>query len=262
MSSTSLVDRSRGAPTTTRRLLVSWQDPETRSIIPVGVLTQGTPDGSDDYEFTYLRRAQEQPDFRPFVGFPDLTTVYRSSRLFPFFENRVMSSSRPDFAAFLESIGLNDGATPFEILAHSEGRRVTDTVEIFPEPVIGPDGALVCRFHVRGVRHLPGAHDVIDTLRVGQRLVVEAEPDNPTDPDAVLVLDDGRRIGWVPAFLTSLVHVPRQLVDDGAVEVVVERIGDRAGPVHQRLLCRLTARWPSAMPMPFSGPDFEPAGRS
>ena len=261
MSSISLVDRAPPGPTTTRRLLVSWQDPDSRSITPVGVLTQGTPDGSDDYQFGYLRRAETIPGFRPFVGFPELNTMYRSPRLFPFFENRVMSSARADFGSYVESLGLTEAATPFEILAHSEGRRATDTVEVFPEPVVDAQGRVTCCFNVRGVRSVDDAHDVIDGLSVGDQLSVAPEPENPIDPDAVIVSEDGRQLGWVPAFLTPLIHEPLNAFGEEGIRLTVERIGGRNGPVHQRLLCRLTVRWPMVAP-PFSGPEFELAART
>jgi len=227
----------------------------------VGVLTQGTPDGSDDYQFGYLRRAQTVPGFRPFVGFPELNTLYRSPRLFPFFENRVMSSARADFATYMASLGLTDTATPFEILAHSEGRRATDTVEVFPEPVVDGEGRVTCCFNVRGIRYVDGAHDVIDGLNVGDELTVAPEPENPIDPHAVVIAADGRQLGWVPAFLTSLILGPLDAFGEAGIRLTVERVGDREGPVHQRLLCRLTVRWPSETP-PFSGPEFELAATS
>jgi len=255
MSSIALADRASSERAATRRLIVLWQEPDVRSIIPVGVLIQGTSDGSSDHQFVYLRRAQELETFRPFVGFPDLTAVYRSSDLFPFFQNRVMAPTRDDFPAYVASLGLDEQATPFEILMHNEGRRATDTVEMFPEPEV-VEGRIACDFFVRGVRHVPGAHDAINRLAVGDHLSIEPQPDNEHDENAVIVLDDGRHLGWVPEFLTPLVHEPRSAFGDDAIEITVARIGQREGPVHQRLLCHLDVRWPNEVG-PFSGPEFE-----
>ena len=46
------------------------------------------------FSFRYLPAAYD-PDFSPLVQFPDLEKVYGSNILTAFFQNRVMSSSRP-----------------------------------------------------------------------------------------------------------------------------------------------------------------------
>lgn len=78
------------ASTLGRRLFVSWQDPDTRTIVPVARLRRVVADGSADYEFRYLRRVLDLSRFRPFVSFPRFRGVYRAPRLFPLFENRLI----------------------------------------------------------------------------------------------------------------------------------------------------------------------------
>jgi len=92
-----------------------------------------TQSAAGDFEFRYLRGAETDPDFRPFIGFPDLHRLYRSTEQFPFFENRLMSRGRADYSAYLGSLGLAHNADPFEVLARSGGRRATDTVEVVAE---------------------------------------------------------------------------------------------------------------------------------
>ncbi len=67
------------------RLVVAWQNPEDRRIVPVGMLEHG-PDG---YRFRYLRRALRTPGFRPFLSFPEWYGDYRSEWLFPLFAQRI-----------------------------------------------------------------------------------------------------------------------------------------------------------------------------
>ncbi len=43
-----------------------------------------------------------------------------------------------------------------------------------------------------------GLAEVLDALRPGVRLALEREPDNPHDANAVAVLWQGRRVGYVP----------------------------------------------------------------
>src|SRR5688572_26595580 len=119
MSSTALSDTavSERAHEQGRRLFVAWQDPASRAIEPVGVLSRRVDGDEPIFEYRYLRRAADLAGFRPFVGFPELAGRYRSADLFPFFENRVMPRSRDDYRGFMAQLGLPDQADPFEVLA-------------------------------------------------------------------------------------------------------------------------------------------------
>lgn len=77
------------AASSVRRLRVVWQDPQTRQFHEVAALR--LPAGEDGtYEFEYRRPLPGS--FEPFPAFPDVAQVYRSPQLFPFFQNRIMSS--------------------------------------------------------------------------------------------------------------------------------------------------------------------------
>jgi two-component system nitrate/nitrite response regulator NarL len=260
MSSTAVADHG-VAPRAggLRRLFVAWQDPETRSITPVGCLTRRQRNNGESYEFHYLPRARQLRHFRPFVGFPSIDESYESANLFPFFENRIMPRTRDDYSKYMGSLGLSLDADPFEVLARSEGRRATDTIEVFPEPSL-EDGSAICRFLVHGIRHIPGAQRAIDDLNAGDTTYVLPDPQNKVDKLAVLLrTGDYHLLGYIPSYLTSLIHRPLAAYGADAVQVSVEHIGDRHGPSHLRLLCMLTARWPDDSP-PLSGEEFVPLG--
>ena len=235
-----------------RRLWVTWQHPETRTMSPVGCLTL-LEDGS--WSFWYVRRALSVPGFRPFVHFPDLYKKYSSSELFPIFANRVMSPRRPDYPQYLEALDLGDEATPFDILARSSGERATDAIRVHPEPSVDPvSGVSTCRFLAHGVRHIDGAVERIAHLKAGDRLALDPEPDNPANPRALLLTTDGRPVGYVPDLLLDYVHMMR---DFRGVEVRVDRVNPVHTPIALRLMCWLAGPWPRGR-RPFSGPDFEP----
>ena len=202
--------------------------------------------------------AQSQPDFPGLGGLPLGDVVYTSNNLFPFFENRVMSRGRSDRGEFLRSLDLLETAEPTEVLARTEGRRATDTFELFSEPTLSNGVAETC-FFVRGVRHIPGAHEAIDRLTVGDRLKVCPEPDNERNRNAVLVLGE-QEVGYLPRYLTDLVHFSYATASERIV-VEVRHVGERSGPAHFRLLCSLTAPWPSDKPV-FSDPAFVPLASS
>jgi hypothetical protein len=240
------------------RLYVSWQHPDTRQIVPVGMLSRSDADGATAYEFRYLKAALSLDGFSAFVGFPDFTSAYRSEQLFPFFENRLMPRGRDDYNDFLASLGLPQGADPFEVLARSEAKRATDAIEVFPEPTVSADGIASCRFLVRGIRHLPHAQEAIESLTLGERLFVVLDPQNKVDQLAILLRNGQYEfIGYLPRFLTSLVHAPHLNGDIQDVCVRVEHIGDVNGPVHIRLLCRVEVPWPNSGPV-LNGPEYEP----
>lgn len=169
-----------------------------------------------------------------------------------------MPRDREDYGDYVASLALDRAADPFEVLGRSGGRRVTDNIEVFPEPVLDPVTRIAtCHFLVRGVRHVPGAQDAIEHLTPGELLHVLNDPHNEYDTLALLLrTGQYHLVGYVPAFLTSVIHRSAEARSWEGVGIVVEHVGDRDGPVHLRLLCRLEMAWPFDEP-PFAGPEFE-----
>lgn len=243
-----------GRSPTARRLWVTWQNPQTRAMLPVGCLAE-LADGT--WLFWYVQRARTVPGFQPFANLPDLEREYRSAQIFPVFANRVMSPSRPDYADYLGALDLDQAAaTPFDILARSAGRRATDQVRVYPEPTVDPvTGVTNCIFLARGIRHIEGASERVERLRPGDRLELRTEPHNPVNPRALLLdADRGAPVGYVPEILLDYVHTVGSY---RGAEVRVDRVNPPPAPETLRLLCWLAGRWPPGPP-PFSGPDFEP----
>lgn len=216
--------------TRTKCLLVTRRDPHTSAYEAVGELTYD--DAAQTYAFTY----------RPGVvrGLPGLplgeTTV--APYLFPLFGQRVVSPRRADRAASLDLLALDPMAEPFEVLARSGGRSATDTLELTPMPEPGPFEVL---FLVHGIRHLDDDERArIDTLEPGQRLELTHEPTNPQDDKAVLVTDEGHRLGYVPRPLLDYVHPAM----GHRLDLTVERVNPPAAGFHMRLLVRLAGHLP------------------
>ncbi|MDA8045708.1 MAG: hypothetical protein M0Z30_10805 [Actinomycetota bacterium] len=254
-------DASRGTGTIvraradTRVLYVAWQQPD-RTITPVGRLTIEV-DGT--YEFRYLTRAAAVMG-RPLTSFPAFDVAYRSERLFPFFENRMVPVARSDYADWAASVGLEPDADPFEVLASSGGPRATDTLEVFAPPALDRVRRLASgRILVRGVRHRGEAAQIaVDALRPGDRLEVRPEPTNDVDRLALLVQPrTGVPLGWIPMYLCPALHRSSEASggDFSRVEVTVRHVGDRHGPSHFRLLCDVVFPWPFDNE-PFDTPDF------
>ncbi|WP_163540937.1 HIRAN domain-containing protein [Occultella kanbiaonis] len=211
----------------TDQLLVSRQDPKSRQFTCVGILMF---DGTR-YTFEYDPVAD-----RPLPGLP-LGRVHQSETLFPIFAERVIDPHRPERPVTLELLGLPRDASPFEVLAVSGGGRTGDLYELTPLPLRGD---VSIPFLVHGIRYLTTAErDAIDQLLPGTPLSLRLEPDNPATDRALLVTQDGSRLGYVPTPLLEYVHS----IMTSPYELVVERVNPPTAGLHMRLLVRLTGTY-------------------
>jgi hypothetical protein len=221
-----------------RDFRVVWQNPTNRLLVNVGWLRYT----GSEFSFRYTVVAMEDPDFEPFIAFPDLESEYRSVRLFPFFAERLATSARPDFEDVLAALGLTrEQATPVELLARSWGETPHDTIQVIPEPVQRPDGSLVRLFLVSGVRHAEGdcarVAQRVEELPRGRRLDMRDDLDNPFNGRAIVLQVEGARVGWIPDYLLDEIHEFRQ--SGRSVTVTVEQASGPDVGWHLRLLCRL-----------------------
>jgi hypothetical protein len=234
-------------------LLVLWQHPQTREIIPIGRFAY---DG-DTYSFTYTRAAAAIEDFRPLPGLDVLRRSYVSNRIPSVFGQRVMEADRPDYAEYLHTLGLDPAhATPWEQIVHSGGTRAGDTLQFMQVPTVN-DGRARARFLVNGVRHIPDTGRTVGgrTVNVapeqheaalrglvgGDTVSVDTEEDNHYDACASLIITKGVPVGWVPRALSASI---RELMASGPVTATVVRIGEPGTPPHLRLVLDLDVATP------------------
>jgi hypothetical protein len=212
------------------------------------------------FEFAYIQgaHAAREHGFEPFIAFPDLARVYRSRELLPFFKNRVLSPSRPDYEQHVESLTLEaDTAEPMTLLALSGGRRATDLVEVFPDWIEDRHSEVIkTRFLVRGVQYIDGAEQRIQRLQVGDLLHCVADVHNPANPKALrLQTGDGSFIGFLPDYLANDVM---EVSGRGAtLDVRVLRVNPPPAPRHHRVLCSLVTPDRRAV-AGFRGDTFRP----
>lgn len=219
--------------------------------------------GPRGYQFVYTKGAQTLPGFQPFVGMSDLNAVYESDELFPLLANRVLTKSRPEYEAYLTWGGFDPSnpPDPLALLAVTEGRRQTDSVEVFPCPQPDADGCYLNKFFLHGVRWMPAAaQERIAQLKSGEALGLMLDILNPHDPYAVAVRTSdpiGRlMIGYVPRYLAQDAWRLCAQCQPDFIELRVERVNVGA-PLQQRVLCRMNACWPDGF-RPCSREEFEP----
>jgi hypothetical protein len=239
-----------------RRLIVMWKNDSSRLIIPVAEFR--VAGNEQRFEFAYLEGVREAVShgFQPFVAFPQLGARYESRKLFPFFANRVLPTTRPDYLESLEALGLDPSqASVADVLGRTNGLRATDRIETVLVPVPDPNGRYVTHFFVRGVRYLQGSERAIALLQRGERLQLSVDDLNPRNARARKLSVRGVTIGHLPDYLIADIEA---LDDAGASPAVfVDRVNLPPHPVHYRVLCRVESEWPRSF-VPFCDPRHAP----
>lgn len=247
-----------------RTLFLAWQNPTSRSWYPIGRLTF---DGTN-YQFVYIRgalQAKRESRFEALQSFPDLESVYESADLFPLFSNRVLSRSRADYADYVQWLNVpHDQDDPVALLSRSGGRRITDSLEVFPSAEPDESGTYHIHFFAHGLRHLPAASTQrISELRPGEKLLLVHDFQNPRDPGALMLRTsesfdgDLHLVGYCPRYLVNdLFDLLKSRTDYS--QVTVERINPPPAPLQLRLMCNLTACWPEEGFRPFASDLYQP----
>ena len=243
-----------------KTLFLAWQDKaRTRQWFPVGRLDADVD--RPDYRFRYTcgaERAQQEAGFPLLMDFPDPKKEYHASELFPLFKNRVITSSRQDFADYVGSLGLSEGANPIEILTVNGGYRTTDSFEVFPKLVKSDDGGFACRFFLRGTRYLSeAAQQRCNALVPGDELNTALELTNPMTSLAVQIqTHDHHLIGWAPDYLARDLAATEGTAPEGWAARVV-RVNPAPAPSRHRLLIEMRGHWTDERE-PMSSKDFVP----
>ncbi len=242
-----------------KTLFLAWQDKGVkRQWFPIGRLDADIE--SEKYRFRYIggaKRAKKEAGFPLLVAFPRLEGDYKSSKLFSLFSNRVMRPSRPDFKDYLKSLALTEDSDPIDMMAVSEGRRLTDSYEVFRQIVKKDDGGFSCRFFLHGGKHVsPAAQERLDRLATDDDLHLALELTNPLGELAVQIqTTDYHMIGWAPRYLAhdlalALAQPP------GSCRARVVQVNPMPVPSEHRVLIELSGDLGEHQPM--SGPDFQP----
>lgn len=238
-----------------RTLFVAWQSP-SRIWFTIGMLEVDGP--QERYRFAYTGGAldaERQEGFRPLHSFPSFHQVYASDELFPFFQNRVLSSSRSDFLDYLHSLDLDsNNQDPIAILQLTGGKRETDEFEVFPKIEPDADGKFRCRFFLHGWRYMnEAARNAVVGLEHGTKLGVCIELTNPRTGLALLLTADPYNfVGWAPRYL-----VPELIRGTAGLEVSAEVVRvNVTAPNNRRVLVEFCGRVADYEPM--SSPEFSP----
>jgi len=245
-----------------KTLFLAWQDAVSRSWYPIGKLTH---DGRE-YCFVYIDgalQAKEAANFQPLLAFPDFYQSYTSIELFWPFANRLLNRSRPEYLEFIEWLNLDSGGNPafidpITLLGRSGGKRVTDSLAVFPLPECNAAEEYEIYFFANGLRHYPpSAQQRAAECMTGEELMLLPDIQNQHDPQALMLRTSDRHlVGFCPRYLVTDFF---QLIgkQPQAVKVVVEKVNPAPAPLQFRLLCKLTATGNRGF-QPFTGAEYQP----
>jgi hypothetical protein len=239
-----------------QQLFVAWQQPTTREWIPVARLERE----NHVYQFSYTQGVTRAEGFRPFGRMTDLDTMYVSDTLFPFFSNRLLSKSRPEYKDYLAWMNSDpSNSDPLSMLAVTGGLRGTDSLELFPMPTRTAFGKFEIEFFARGLRHFNhSCVEAVSRLQAGDRLCLVRDLQNDADACALFMRTENpiHLIGYVPRFYAKdLGHLLE--CSPSEMDVRVSRVNPDA-PLSMRLLCKVSSPWPEDF-VPFKNDaDFAP----
>ncbi len=182
-------------------LKVYWQNPISRERFEVGELSYD----NDVYSFQYIDNFEElrQKGFCELFPFLDARMVYTSKKMFSIFSSRLPDKKQIGIEKILKKYGLTE-YNEFELLARSCGRVPGDTLE-FIEP-INEKVQNPIKFYIAGVSHYSYCKKnskIVEDIPQGSLLECKPEPENKYDKNAVALLWNKRKLGYVPKYYSE-----------------------------------------------------------
>ena len=94
-------------------------------------------------------------------------------------------------------------------------------------------------FHIAGFTYYNGV-DVFEHLKIGQELLLKAEPENRFDPNAVAIYYEDVKLGFVPTEKNELLRKFLNLGHSDLFEVKISQVSPDAHPEKQiRVVVRI-----------------------
>ncbi|HWO21463.1 MAG TPA: HIRAN domain-containing protein [Kofleriaceae bacterium] len=185
------------------RLLVIWGEPKAGNRRVIGHLARLR---NGQFHFWYeddLAEAQAR-GFKLLPQFPahrHADAPYSERYLFPLFAERIPAPTRLDAQTMMRGWGVTHPDDQFEVLAKSGGIRATDRIELAEYRAPDDDLTHPLELRIAGRRHIQDPA----SITVGDTLFLRPEPENPSDPGAVVIEHESQRAGYVPRQYTALI---------------------------------------------------------
>ncbi|MCF6337368.1 MAG: HIRAN domain-containing protein [Gammaproteobacteria bacterium] len=207
------------------RLLLVWMPPDSfhRARYIVGKIDRL----GDAFTLSYFTDSKDFIKAKKcgFGGYPAFrdTNVQHSSGVIDAFMRRLPPRNRGDFNKYLELLRVSGGSefSDFALLGYSGAKLPGDGFSLIHpfDNVIGPCELLT---EVAGFRYIEDV--AVEDIIIGDEVSFVPEPDNQYDPDAIKIMLNKKKIGYVnrgqlPAF--------RRWINDSNISAVIERSNGR-----------------------------------
>jgi len=203
------------------RLLLSWQAKSERLRMFVAELKRNGDDGN----LVYLKESEDFSKaqilgFEKYPGFDTEKDVHEN--VLGSFMKRLPPRSRGDFSRFLDALRIKSDAevSNFALLGYSGAKLPDDDFTII-HPFKNASPPFELMLFVQGYQYYK---DQLPSNALSQDMQAgfEAEPDNPKDPEAIKIIINDVKVGYVNRGLTGSFH---EWMQAGlAISAYVERI--------------------------------------
>lgn len=216
-------------------IFILWQDQNTKLWHPVAKLSHT----DNIYRLNYTKGATKSEMFIPFPNLDRLDEIYESNELFPFFQNRILPSSRPEFKKLIRWIDMTpETFDPLNYLAITGGGKKTDNYRILKLPEL-VDGKYIFKFLISGVQYLKNSsQEFVNNLKVNTELEYFYELDNPVDQNAIGLKDKNSQefIGYCPRYLVNDFKKLLESKESTESKFYIKKV-NLDSPASYRLLC-------------------------
>ena len=220
--------------------------------LPLGCLSRD----EGGYFFTLTQVAKNAEDWKMYLsGIPHTSAWHFNSVPAPF-HMRVWNKKRNDRKQYLRWLGLSEKEAddPMTEMAHSFGRKVTDTYETFAEPkeqnghydfcfplqdttkLIWGDN---CKVPADWRQRYDTITDAILDMGEGEEFL----PEKDGDKKVALLTPDGKKVGFCPRAYAPEIQTLMDNGEESNLKVIMERVNNEASP-DMMAICRLTCRAP------------------
>jgi hypothetical protein len=203
------------------RLLLSWQTPSERLKMLVAELIHN----GNDANLVYLKDSEEfsKAQSLEFEGYPGFAIEKEvNENVLGSFMKRLPPRSRGDFSRFLDALRIKSDAevSDFALLGYSGAKLPDDDFTII-HPFENASPPFELLLPVEGYRHYKDQLPFAD-LSTDMQAGFEAEPDNEFDPEAIKIIINDVKVGYVSRGLTGSFH--KWMQAGLAISAYVERI--------------------------------------
>ncbi len=174
-------------------IFVAWRKGKGSRRIVIGIIRNNSNEGM---RFSYLREGVKEAEkygFSSYDGFPELYKTY-TENVVNIFGQRIMRSERNDVDEFFKfwQIDKKYKEDNFYMLAYTQGLLATDNFEFLAD--FQPKKGLTFITEISGLSHFNISSD---SIKIGDELKYEFEPENERDSNAVKLFKGELFLGYV-----------------------------------------------------------------